>query len=238
MWFCQGSALLSLSTHTKPPQGTTWELWFVEIFRLNSLWHRLPCSVPWTDHPWGWVPKFSHFFWGSWAIGFLVDVYMSPSSMVMTKQERRAVGAIIRNFNLHTHVGLGQVSGPVWKYVMGIAGGQKCEKKGERAKGWGAQSSALPAASPLWICSPPHPKYKDKKDQADTVQCLHHAALQNCRQNSAFVLMEPESNPRSDWEGNFGWTGWVMVLELHRCWLRTAAQDGAGHQPCRDFPHN
>lgn len=62
---------------------------------------------------------------------------MSPSSMVMTKQKGRAIGAIMRNFIPHSHLGPSQVSASVWKYVMGMAGGeQKWEKKGERVKRW------------------------------------------------------------------------------------------------------
>lgn len=53
-----------------------------------------------------------------------------------------------------------------------------------------------------------------------------------CRQNSAFALMEPQSHPRSDWEGKFGRTG-----QSTRCWLRTAVQDGAGHQPWHGIFH-
>lgn len=53
---------------------------------------------------------------------------------------------------------------------MGMAGGEKkWEKEGDGAKGWDAQSSALPATSSLWICSPPHPKYQEEKKNRQTV---------------------------------------------------------------------
>lgn len=158
---------------------------------------------------------------------------MSLSSMVTTKEESRATGAITRNFIPHPHLGATQVSGSVWKYVTGMAGGeQKWEKKGEKPKGWDAQSSSLPVASPLWICSPPHPKYK----------------LKRIGRHSVFIMLPCKAVgrtlPLSWWNlraiqgvtGKGTVAALVRVLGLHRCWLRTAAQDGAGLT--WDFPHN
>lgn len=152
----------------------------------------------------------------------------------MSPRKGRTIGAIIRNLILYPHLGPGQVSRSVWKYVKGMAGcEQRWEKEGERAKGWDAQSSALPSASPLWICFPPHPEYQQKKNR----QTLFGVFMMLPRKAVGRTLSWWDLKAMPGMTGKGSLAGLVRVLELHRCWWRTAAQDGAGHQPWHGIFH-
>lgn len=223
-WFCQGSALMSLSTHTKPPQRTTRTVICRNFqVKLSLAWFALLSAM--SRPSLGWVPtQILPLLLRELGNRIFKECGYVPQLSGYAKQERRAIGAIIRNFISHPHVGLGQVFRPVWKYVMGMAGGQQnWEKKGERAKGWGAQSSALPAASPLWMCSPPHPKYQWKRKTG-----------RHCSVSSSCCPAKLEAElciwPRETWKQSKAWLGREFWLDWSGYWSCAGVDWGQLHR--------